>query len=645
MTANTVSLKTRIILLSVSSTLIVAGVLIGAALFLYQSVQTRCSETSLINIATLWQKTISANMDHVEFNASAINRDRDFLDSVSINDKPKMTEFLENSARFMLSSGLISNLYIVNDGGSILYATSGQYEGTKHPVNLIELAFKTGKLQRGMGMDADGKIKTFVVFPLYKRGKLVGASVFAASPLNAMTALKGETGADFMMADSGGRPLYDTNKEIFSVFSLDIPTLGKQISAIVPSGQKLFTTSLVPVLSFDKTPLAHLVMATDQTDSHLYEKNMRLLTFGGALIVFLLSMGVLTRMLMGSFAALSRVVRTLESLAAGDTNVTIDVKSNDEIGEIAKMAQVFKESLIKAKELEDAQSQEDAVKQRQKKVDAATEQFKRAMMEIVTSISHAAAELQTAAQSLASTAEDTLNRSTIVATASEAATANVQTVASASEELTASINEIAGQVARSSQVSIKAVEDATKAGARVGALIDAAKKIGEVTSMISGIAAQTNLLALNATIEAARAGDAGKGFAVVAAEVKNLANSSAKATEEISTQIASVQQVSQASAEAIKDICRIIEEMSCISGSISASVQQQTAATQEIARSATDASQGTQEVTRNIASVTEAAGNTGASSHRVLVAAQDLTQQASQLKTEFETFLTALKTA
>lgn len=644
MISNTMSLKTRIILLSVSSTLIVAGVLIGAALFLYQSVQERCSETSLINTATLWQKTISTNMDHIDFNASAINRDRDFLDSVANNDKPKMAEFIENSAKFMLTSGLISNLYVVNDAGNILHATSGQFEGTQHPLNLISIAVKTGKLQRGMGVDADGKIKTFVVFPLYKRGKSIGASVFAASPLNAMNALKTETGADFMMTDSDGRHLYDTDEKVFSTFYLGMPQLGKQVSDVVPSGQKLFTTSLVPVLSFDKTPLAHLVMATDQTSSHLHERNMRLLTFGGALAVFLLSMGVLLRLLIKSFAALSRVVKTLESLATGNTNVTIEVKSNDEIGEIAKMALVFKESLIKSKELEAAKAQETVVKERrQKKIDSATEQFQHAMTDVVQSITNAAAELQSAAQSLSSTAQDTSSRSNIVATASEEATTNVQTVASASEELTASINEIAQQVARSSQVSTKAVEDATKAGERVGALVDAAKKIGEVTSMISGLAGQTNLLALNATIEAARAGEAGKGFAVVASEVKNLANSSAKATEEIATQIASVQQVSESSAEAIKDICRIIEEMSSISSSISAAVQQQTAATQEIARSATEASRGTQEVTRNIASVTEAAGNTGASSHQVLAAAQELAQQASQLKKEFETFVTALK--
>ncbi len=644
--ANTMSLRTRIILLSMSSTLIVAGVLITAAIILYQSAQARFDESSLINTTILWQKSIAGNMDHIEFSASVINRDRDFINAIKDKDRVALAAFLENSAKFMLTTGLIRDLYVIDNTGTILQSISNIQQGKKHPLNLISIALKTGKLQRGIDVDIDGKIKSFVVFPLYKRGQSVGATVFAANPLNAMQTLKKETGAEFMIVGTNGRLIYETDKNIFSDFDLALPTLGESLSTIVSSQDHQFTTSVVPIFNPSKKPLGHLVMAMDQTSSHLHEWNMRIITLSVTLFVFLLSVGGLMRVLLKSFSTLSQIVDKLRSLASGNTDVSIEIKSNDEIGEISKMAIVFKENLIKSKKLEAEETKERCAKEhRQKKIHEAIECFQKSMTEIIKCFSTEAAKLQTSAQALSSTAKKTSEQSAAVAAASEQATTSVQTVASASEELTASINEIVQQVSRSSHVSTKAVQAATEAGDSVGALVFTAKKISEVTNMISDLAEKTNLLALNATIEAARAGEAGKGFAVVASEVKNLANGSSKATEDIATQIDSVQQVSQSSASAIKDICNIIEEMSSISDSIASSVQEQTAATQEIAQSATEASQGTMEVTRNIISVSEAANHTGESSHQVLVAAQVLSQQADELKNEFDTFVAAITEA
>ncbi|MFA5041029.1 MAG: methyl-accepting chemotaxis protein [Bdellovibrionales bacterium] len=368
---------------------------------------------------------------------------------------------------------------------------------------------------------------------------------------------------------------------------------------------------------------------------------MTVVTLGGIAFGLFLGMFISRKGIVGP---IHMIVDCLSKLADGQLGIDIyGTDRKDEVGNIAKTTLIFKENMVKAKELEMAEAKERAAKEeRAKKRAEATERFEHAMSEIVKSVASASTELQASAQSLAATAEETSKQSTVVAAASEQTTANVATVASASEEMTASIAEIAQQVTRSSQIANKAVEDAKNAGSSVGALVDAAKKIGDVTEVISGIAAQTNLLALNATIEAARAGDAGKGFAVVASEVKNLANNSGKATEEISAQIASIQQISQQSATAIDQICKVIQEMDQISTAISAAIQQQSAATKEIAHNATEASKGTSEVSSNISSVNTAANSTGESSHQVLQAAQELAQQSNRLKKEFDSFVAAL---
>jgi methyl-accepting chemotaxis protein len=362
---------------------------------------------------------------------------------------------------------------------------------------------------------------------------------------------------------------------------------------------------------------------------------------GGAAFGYLLAAFGIARPIAGA-------VGSLKGLAEGKTDVEIfGVGRRDEIGTIAGTMQVFKNNLIDAARLRDEQAemkQRHEAEQRQAMLDLAG-RFESSIGGSVSIVSSAATEMQTTAQSLSATAEETSRQATAVAAASEQASANVQTVASAAEELTSSVEEISRQMAESTKIASDAVAQANRSGQLVRALSDAAQKIGAVVNLINEIASQTNLLALNATIEAARAGEAGKGFAVVASEVKSLANQTAKATEEIGAQIGSMQQATGETVQAIGDISGIIGRINEITTTVAAAVEEQGAATQEIARNVQQAAQGTQDVSTNIVSVTEASQHTGVAATQMLGASGDLSKQAEVMRLEVEKFLAAIKSA
>ena len=340
-----------------------------------------------------------------------------------------------------------------------------------------------------------------------------------------------------------------------------------------------------------------------------------------------------------------RVVSCLKGLSEGKLDTRVDgTERGDEVGEIARTAQVFKENLIEAENMRAQQkAEQDRQIERGRKMEAAVSNFDRIISDVVNIVGAAAHELQATAQSLSATAEQTTRQSNAVSNVSGQMTNDVQTVASATEELSASIREIGSQVTESSRIVGQAVSEATETNARVKDLADAAQRIGTVVTLINEIASQTNLLALNATIEAARAGDAGKGFAVVASEVKNLASQTARATEEIAGQIRAIQDSTESSATAIQNITQTIGRVNEIATTIASAVEEQGAATQEISRSVQQAAAGTAEVAANISGVNQASQQTSAGSAQVLTAAGELARNGEKLKQEVATFLQTVR--
>jgi methyl-accepting chemotaxis protein len=345
---------------------------------------------------------------------------------------------------------------------------------------------------------------------------------------------------------------------------------------------------------------------------------------------------------------INRLSVAMETISKGDLQIDLQaLQGADEIGDMVRATEVFRDNALAMERMKAEQEALKAQSEAEKRaaMQALANGFEASVMAVVDAVAAASTELEASAASLSRTAGEAANRSNEVAQAADVSAQNVQTVASASEEMAASANEIAGQVNQAKDVSHLAELKARDADATVRELRTAALRIGEVVDLITEIASQTNLLALNATIEAARAGEAGRGFAVVAAEVKRLAEQTAKATEDIASQVTGIQGATDGAVHALGAIASTITEINAISTSIAASVEEQTAAIREIGRNTAGVAQGTQDVGRSIAFVREGASETGAAAQQSLGAAKELGMQSNMLRDEVRRFIEQIRAA
>lgn len=340
--------------------------------------------------------------------------------------------------------------------------------------------------------------------------------------------------------------------------------------------------------------------------------------------------------------------QSMQLLANGDleTEIYRSKNHNDEISVMANTLQVFRESMIETRALTNEQDKDRIAKaERAARMEAKIAEFESTVRSALDNLAQSANSMQSTAQSMSNTADQSNALVNAVASAAEETSVNVQTVSAGTEQLSSSIQEISRQVVTSAEIAKKAVDEAGSTDATVQSLADSASRISVVVDLIQTIASQTNLLALNATIEAARAGEAGRGFAVVASEVKSLASQTAKATEEIRTQIAGMQEITTSAVGAIQGIGRIIGEIDDVTTTIAAAVEEQGAATREIARNIQHAAGGTSEVSSNIVGVSTASAEAGAAASEVLSASDALRREADMLRGEIDAFLNDMRAA
>ncbi len=373
--------------------------------------------------------------------------------------------------------------------------------------------------------------------------------------------------------------------------------------------------------------------------SHLGEVIAGMALLGGILLAVVIGRGIVR--------PLTTMTQAMTRLASGDKTVEVEGRlDSDEIGDMARAVEVFRSNALTAEKLSaEAEAGRARRERRAALIAGFVGNFETEVGGLVCQLSSSSTELEATARSMEETAGHTNTRAAAVAAAAEEANSGVQTVAVAADRLACSIAEIGRQVGLAAKVTERAVTDASRTDNIVHALAQGAARIGDVVGLITSIAGQTNLLALNATIEAARAGEAGKGFAVVASEVKNLAQQTARATDEVSSQIAQIQAATQEAVGAIQSITATIGEVSVIANAIAVSVEQQGVSTAEIARNVQLTAGSTKDVTTNISGVSLAASGTGAAAEQVLGAAGHLSRQAERLTCQVNSFVAEVKAA
>ena len=611
------TLRTRITLASILSTVLVAVVLIVAGKVAQERTEARFEAATNDGRATLWSHVVEGQLAAMEPSMKRMTRDRALRKALAKGDAAKVTEAAEASFNFLATSNILDRLQVTNKAGEVVYSGGFQFSG-RSVKPLIAASLAEEKVQQGVARDDDGRLMAVLAFPLLMRAKVIGTAVFSRELDDAVVEFKGSRELEVAVVGPGGVE-YATDREFITSMGLESPPGGEERFVVAPVGGQRFAVSQIPLNGFSGTPLAHLVVAADYTESYRARDAANLASYAIAALVLALAVGGGFLYLRRSFRPLRNAVACMTSIATGDLTHEVSVSSDDEVG---RMQQAMADMTSRLREVILS-------------IRAVTDQ-------LAFSAQHTLEITSDSCECIKKQRADTEEATAAVAEMSRIVEEVVGN-AGAAREAAAGANDEAEKGRRVVGETVAGIErlaaEVERAGESIERLGEQSEGIGSVLDVIRAIAEQTNLLALNAAIEAARAGEQGRGFAVVADEVRTLATRTRDSIEEIEGMIAGLQGGSREAVAVVRESREQAQRSVDQAGEAGASLQAIAAAVatihdmnDRIADSAQAQSSAAEVVNRNVDNIREAAEFTTERAQQTTAASEDLSRLAVELK-------------